>query len=126
MLLLKHKTWNLLKKGALRPPKYVQQEFVGEDDLANINSIMAFDNVNRCDKDAVIAAFKAQDVEFNEEEIDLGYRMSEIAAAAVKLFSSDWNPLYESMPVGQDQVVTVISSVSNTLDPQSFYDALET
>ena len=55
--------------------------------------------------------------------------MSEIAAAAaaaVKPFSSDWNPVYESMPVGQDQVGTIISSVSNTLDPQSFYDALET
>ena len=114
------------KKGELCPPKYVQKEFIGEDDLANINSIMAFDNVNRCDKDAVIAAFDAQDVEFNEEEIDLGYRMSEVAAAAVKPFSSDWNPVYESMPVGQDQVGTVISSVSNRLDPQSFYDALET
>ena len=74
----------------------------------------------------MIAAFEAQDVEFNEEEIDLGFRMSEIAAAAVKPFSSDWNPVYESMPVGHDQVGTVISSVSNTLDPQSFYDALET
>ena len=30
------------------------------------------------------------------------------------------------MPVGQDQVGTIISSVSNTLDPLSFYDALET
>ena len=52
--------------------------------------------------------------------------MSEIAAAAMKPFYSDWNPVYESMHVGQDQVGTVISSVSNTLDPQSFYDALET
>ena len=30
------------------------------------------------------------------------------------------------MSVGQDQVSAIISSVSNTLDPQSFYDALET
>ena len=43
----------------------------------------------------------------------------------MKPFSSDWNPVYESMPVGQDQVGTIISSVSNTLDPQTFYDALE-
>ena len=34
--------------------------------------------------------------------------------------------MYEYMPVGQDQVGTIISSVSNTLDPLSFYDALET
>ena len=52
--------------------------------------------------------------------------MSEAAATSVKPFSSDWNPAFESMPVGQDQVSTIISSVSNTLDPQSFYDALET
>ena len=30
------------------------------------------------------------------------------------------------MPVGQDQVSAIISLVSNTLDPQLFYDALET
>ena len=89
---------------------------------------MAFDTMNRCDKDAVIAVFDPQDkdVEFTEEEIDIGYRASEIAAAAVRPFSFDWNPVYESMPVEQDQVGTIISSVSNTLDPQTFYDALET
>ena len=47
-------------RGHLRPPTYVHTEFVEEDDIANINSIMAFDTVNRCDKDAVIAAFEAQ------------------------------------------------------------------
>ena len=77
--------------GHLRPLTYVHKEFVEEDDMANINSIMAFDTVNRCDKDAVIAAFEAQDkdVAFTEEEIDIGYHASEIAAAAVKPFSSD-------------------------------------
>ena len=65
--------------------------------MANINSIMAFDTVNRCDKDAVIAAFEAQDVEFIEKEIDIGYHVSEIVAAAVKHFSSDWNPVYEKV-----------------------------
>ena len=76
----------------------------------------------------MIAAFEAQekDITFTENEINIGYRSSEIAAAAVKPFASDWDPVYESMPVEQDQVSTIISSVSNTLDPQSFYDALET
>ena len=32
----------------------------------------------------------------------------------------------ENLPVGPDQVNTIISSVINTLDPQLFYDALET
>ena len=104
----------------------MHKEFVGKNDLANINSIMVFENVNHCDKDAVNAAFEAKNVEFIEKEIDIGYRMSEIAATAVKPFSSDWNPVYESMPVGQDQVRTIISSVSNTLDPQSFYNSLQT
>ena len=114
------------RKGELRPPTYVYKGFVGEDDLANINSIMVFDTVNRRDNDAVIAAFDAQDMIFMKKEIDIGYQTSEIAAAAAKLFSSDQNPAYECMPVRQDQVSTVILSVSNTLDPQSFYDALET
>ena len=52
--------------------------------------------------------------------------MSKAAATAVKPFSSNWNPVIECMSVGQDQVSAIISSVSNTLDPQSFYDALET
>ena len=115
-------------RGQLRPPRYLHKEFVEEDDIANINSIMEFDTVNRCDKDAVIAAFEAQDknITFTEEDIDIGYRASEVAAAAVKPFASDWNPVYESIPVGQNQVSTIISSVSNTIDPQPFYDALET
>ena len=114
------------RKGALRPLKYVHKEFVGEDDLANIKSIMAFDTVNRCDNDAVIAAFDAQDVKFTEKEIHIDYRMSKIVAATVKPFSSDWNPVYACIPVGQDQVSTVISSVINTLDSRLFYGALET
>ena len=44
----------------------------------------------------------------------------------MKPFSSDWNTVYESILVGQDQVGTIILLVRNTLDPQSFYDALET
>ena len=84
------------------------------------------DNVNRHNKNAVISAFEAQNVDFIVNDFDIGYRMSEAAATAVKTFSSDWNPAFESMPVGQDQVGSIILSISNTLDPQSFYDALET
>ena len=86
--------------GQMCPPKYVQKEFVEEDDIANINSMMAFDTVNRCDEDAVIAALEAQekDIAFTEKEIDIGLRSSEIAATAVKPFASDWDPVFESMP----------------------------
>ena len=78
-------------RGQMRPPKYVQKEFVEEDDIAIINSIMAFDTVNCCDEDAVIAVFEAQekDIAFTEKEITIGYRSSEISAAAVKPFASD-------------------------------------
>ena len=57
------------RRGQLRPPKYVHKEFVREDDLANINSIMAFDTVNSCNNNTVIASFEAQDkdVEFTEK-----------------------------------------------------------
>lgn len=58
-------------------------------------------------------------------KIDIGCRVSEISTTVVKPFSSDWNPVYESMPLRQDQVRTIILLVSNTLNPQSFYDALE-
>ena len=90
------------RHGHLRPSTYVHKDFVEEDDIANINSIMVFDNINHCNKDAIIAAFEAQEVAFTKEEIDIGYKASKVAAAAVKPFSSDWNPVYESMPLGQD------------------------
>ena len=77
------------RKQELGPPKYELKELVGKDDLAYINSIMVFDIMNRCNKVTVIATFEAQDVEFTEEEITIGYQMSEVAATAVKLFSSD-------------------------------------
>ena len=113
-------------RGHLCPSTYLHKEFVEGDDIANINLIMAFGTVIHCNKDAAIAAFEAQEVGFTEEVIGIGYETSEVTAAAVKSFSSDWNPVYERMPVGQDQVGTIILSVSNTLDPQSSYDALET
>ena len=46
-------------RGHLRPPTYLRKLFVEDDDIANINLIMAFGTVNRCNKDAVIAAFEA-------------------------------------------------------------------
>ena len=62
------------KKGELCPPMYEHKEFVGKDDLANINLITVMDdNVNRHNKDTVISAFEAQDVEFTENEVDIGY-----------------------------------------------------
>ena len=78
------------------------------------------------DVDTVIAAIKTQDMDFQtEKELNLGYWMSEAAATSMKPFSLNWNPAFESMPVGQDQVSAIISLVSNTLDPP-FYDVLTT
>ena len=59
--------------GQLCPSTCVHKVFVENDDIANINSIMGFDTVNRYDKDAVIAPFEAQEVAFTEEEIGIGY-----------------------------------------------------
>ena len=115
-------------KGEMCPPMYERKEFVNYDDYANIDYILVMeDAVDRYDTDAVVAVFNVQDVDFkNKREVQIGLSMSEVAATAVKPFSSDWNPQYESMPIGQDQVSTILSSVSNTIDPQSFYDELET
>ena len=95
--------------------------------MANINSIILMDdNVIQYNKDAVISAFEAQDVGSTENEIEIGYQMSQAAVTAVKPFTLDWNPVFDSTLVGQDQVRTIILSVSDTLNTQSFYDALET
>ena len=108
------------RKGELHPPMYKPKEFVGEDDHANINSILVMDdNVYQHNQDAVIAAFDEHDVDFlTEKDLDIGYCMSKTAVTAVEPFFSDWNPVFESMLVGQDQVSAIIFSVSNTLDPQ--------
>ena len=73
----------------------------------------------------MIASFESQNVDFTENNVGLGLRMSEIASIATVPFNTQWEPAYDPMPVGQDQVGTIISSVSNTLDPCSFYDALK-
>ena len=58
------------------------------------------DAVNRHDRDAIIAAFAIQDVDFDEADIGINLRLSEVTAAAVKPFSLVWNPVYEFMSVG--------------------------
>ena len=86
----------------MRPPKYELEEFVTEDDYTNIDSVMVMnDAVNRHDRDTVITSFAVKDADFDENDIDNGLWMSEVAAAAVKPFSLDWNPVYKSMPVGK-------------------------
>lgn len=46
----------------------------------------------------------------------IGLKTSEISVAATISFNTDWKPIYDPIPVSQDQVGTVsISLVSNTL-----------
>ena len=88
-------------KGKMRPPKYELKDFVTEEDYPNIGSVLVMnDAVNRHDRDAVIATFAVQDVDFDEAGIGINLRVSELAAAAVQPFSLDWDPVYESMLVG--------------------------
>ena len=81
--------------------------------------------MNRNDHIAVISSFEAQDVNFEEDKIQIGLHTSEVAVIAIIPFNTDWNPAYDPIPVSQDQVGTIISSVSNTLDPLYFYNALK-
>ena len=108
-------------------PMYKFKEFVTNDNYPNIDSIIVMnDAVNRHDRDAVIAAFALQDVNFNEKDIVIGLQMSKVAASTVKPFRLDWSPAYDAMTVGQYQVSTIISSVSNKLEPLLLCDALVT
>ena len=112
-------------KGELRPPEYVQKTIFDDYDLPTIDSVLGMDvDIDRTNDQAVILAFRSQDVEFTEETKWLKTKMSEAAALSEIPFSLDWNPTYDPMPVAQDQVGIVFSLVSNTLDPHSFYDAL--
>ena len=113
------------KKGELRPPEYVQKTLVDDYDLSTIDSVLGMDiDIDRSNDQAVISAFRSQDVEFTEETKWLETKMSDAAALSEIPFSLDWKPAYDPMPVAQDQVGIVLSLVSNTLDPHSFYDAL--
>ena len=76
----------------MRPPKYELKEFVTEEDYPNTDAVLVMpDAVNRHDRDAVIAAFVIQDVDFDEAGIGINLRMSEAAATAVKTLNLDWN-----------------------------------
>tara|TARA_B110001450_G_C17572363_1_gene461319 strand:- start:47 stop:220 length:174 start_codon:yes stop_codon:yes gene_type:complete len=56
----------------------------------------------------------------------IGLKTSEISVAATISFNTDWKPIYDPIPVSQDQVGTVsISLVSNTLDPLVFSNVLK-
>ena len=85
----------------MRPPKYELKEFATEDDSPNIDSIMVMDDaVNRHNRDVINTAFAGPDVDFDKNDIGIGLQMSEVPVAALQPFSLDWNPVYESMPVG--------------------------
>ena len=113
-------------KGEIDPPYYKHLEMIEEDDYPSLASaIMQEEMVNRKDLDAVIAAFEAQDVDFiNEDEAAVVNRTAKVAEAALKPCSIQEEVSYRAMPFGQDQVGTILSSVSNTLDPVTFADAL--
>ena len=71
---------------------YESKEIVTEEDYPNIDSVMVTnDAVNRHDRDAIIATFAVQNVDFDEGAIGINLGMSEVpaAAAAVKSFSLD-------------------------------------
>ena len=52
--------------------------------MQNISSVIDMELEARNDK-AIIASFQSQDVDFEEEELRIGFRMSEIAATATIL-----------------------------------------
>ena len=113
-------------EGEIDPPYYKHLEMVGEDDYPSLASILMQDEiVNRKDLEAVISAVDAQDVDFiSGDETTVVFETAKVAEAALKPCSIQEEVSYSAMPFGQDQVGTILSSVSNTLDPVTFADAL--
>ena len=89
-------------------------------------SFVALDEmVCRKDHDAVISVFEAQSVDFNNYvETVAAFETESVAEAAFKPSSIQEKTVFDSMPVGRDQVGNILSPVSNTLDPVSLPDAL--
>ena len=59
------------------------------------------------------------------ERYDIIATTASVAASTLKPFGMQEREVYDPMiPVGQDQVGTILSSVSNTLHPIYFVDAL--
>ncbi len=114
-------------RGEIDYPHYKHLEmFNDEDNYPSIASIPSLDKaIKRRDQDAVDAAYVAQDAEFtNEVERDVGRKTAEVAEATLKLCSIQEELPFASMPVTQDQAGNALKSVSNTLDPIAFADAL--
>ena len=77
-------------KGELRPPEYVQKTLVDDYDLPTINSVLGMDiDIDRSNDQAVILAFRLQDVKFTEETKWLETKMSEAVALSEIPFSLD-------------------------------------
>ena len=77
------------------------------------------------DLSAVYAALDAQDVGFaNEAERNAVCMTASVAEEALKPCSIKEERPYELLPATDDKVGNALKSVSNTLDPMAFYDAL--
>ena len=112
--------------GGLSPTLYRHLEMIEEEDYPSLASTMALgEDLDRKNLDAIAAAFEAEDYGFDsKEEATIALKTAEIADAAIKPCSITEEPAYDQMPFGQDQVRAVLTSVSNTLDPIHFADAL--
>lgn len=113
-------------KGEIDSPYYEHLEMIEENNYPSFASVIGQEEmVNRKDLDADITAIEAQDVNFiNEDETTVVYKTAKVAEAALKPCSIQEETQYNAMPFRQDQVGTILSSVSNTLDPVTFANAL--
>ena len=114
-------------KGEVHPPMYEKLELIVEEDYRSIASLLVEPGkvVNRNDPEAMVSAMGVQDVSIEDpsDRADI-IATANVAASALKPFGFEEREFYDPMPVGQDQVGTILSSVSNTLDPVYFADAL--
>ena len=115
-------------KGDVEPPLSKHLEMITEEDYPCIASIAIKDEViDRRDPKALLAAANIQQpsIDFKDRgDLMTALTIDEKTSSATKPLSITEEPDFGRIPFEPDEVGAVLSSVSNTLDPVSFADAL--
>lgn len=118
-------------QGNLLPSEYIHCELIIEDDYGIIGAVLVMDNhVDRFNTTRIVSAVRLLDGKPSPSDSHgalppvVVSDMSELVSEALTLSSIDWNPVYDPMPIKQDEIFDVLLSVNNSLDPLSFSNSL--
>ena len=114
-------------RGDILPSQYIHQDLIVEDDYPSIDSVlMSNEAIDRKDVLRLKQLMKVEDKQVsptNETDAIISAIASE-ALTLNKIEDDGDETTYESMPIEQDQVRAILSSVSNTLDVATFANAV--